>query len=298
MNEITCPESLYSDSEEKIHYDSPFFPLYLREELISAFRHERAEAHFHKDLEYILIKKGRLGYEVNGQSYVLEEGEGIFVNSMALHFGYAIEHAECDLLCLLFPPYLLANCPAVEENMLTPYLHKESALLLKKDSPVLRELEALFQERNTPSPDPLLYSALLFRLWGKTLPLFSKEEAGRQSNSLTLVKMALAYVKAHYSEDLSLSSFASALSISSSLLTKLFRNYLHDSPMDYVSSYRLSLAAERLKTSDESVKTIALSSGFRSANFFARSFKKKYGVSPKSYRAERPLGHVEESLPS
>ena len=254
------------------------------EGLISLFHDRRAEAHFHEDLEYILVKKGRLGFEVNGERFLLREGEGIFVNSRALHFGYGIAGEECVFLCLLFPSYLLGNCPSVEEDEVRPYLRRDDALFLEKGSGVLEIVLRLWKEKETPSPNLLTYSSLLFALWAKTIPLFKEEKVERLSPSLALVKAALTFIKCHYQEDIVLTSFAQALAVSPSLLTKLFRHYIHDSPMDYLSSYRLSLAQKRLLSGDENVKTIALSSGYRSANFFARSFKKKYGLSPTAYR--------------
>jgi AraC-like DNA-binding protein len=261
----------------------PVSPLYFHEGRISSFHERKALPHYHGDFEYIQINSGELGYEVNGKRYLLKAGEGIFINAMALHYGYGIGQEECDFLCLVFPSYLLANCPEVEERFLRPYLKQESALFLKKDSDVFQVLDRLWEEKQARQ-DPLAYDALLFALWQKTIPLFQAGEEAAPSSTLRLVKSALAYLKAHASEKISLPSFAEALAVSPSSLTKLFRNYLHDSPMDYLANYRLRLASEALLQGDESIKSIADEAGYASANFFARSFKKKYGLSPKAYR--------------
>jgi AraC-like DNA-binding protein/mannose-6-phosphate isomerase-like protein (cupin superfamily) len=283
MDAYRCPQNVFGDGEEKIVYDSPSFPLYFREGKISSFYERKALPHYHADFEYIKINSGELGYEVNGKRYLLKKGEGLFVNAMALHYGYGIGEEECDFLCLIFPSYLLANCPEIEERLLAPYLEKESAILLKEGSEALNVFDRLWKEKKS-TQDPLAYSALLFILWQKTIPLFSKGMVAAPSASLGLVKTALAYLKDHYSEQISSSSFSKALSVSPSFLTKLFRNYLHDSPMDYLSNYRLRLAKTKLLQSDEQIKNIADEVGYGSANFFTRSFKKKYGLSPKAYR--------------
>jgi mannose-6-phosphate isomerase-like protein (cupin superfamily) len=141
MDAYRCPQNVFGDGEEKIVYDSPSFPLYFREGKISSFYERKALPHYHADFEYIKINSGELGYEVNGKRYLLKKGEGLFVNAMALHYGYGIGEEECDFLCLIFPSYLLANCPEIEERLLAPYLEKESALFLPKDSKALALLD-------------------------------------------------------------------------------------------------------------------------------------------------------------
>ena len=132
MDAYRCPQNVFGDGEEKIVYDSPSFPLYFREGKISSFYERKALPHYHADFEYIKINSGKLGYSVDGKHFLLRSGEGIFVNEKALHYGYGIKEEECDFLCLLFPSYLLASCPEVEERYLTPYLAKESALFFPK----------------------------------------------------------------------------------------------------------------------------------------------------------------------
>lgn len=294
MNMFLCPKELFADGEEKITYDSPTFPLYFRRGQISNFLHRRALPHFHADFEYIRILTGELGYEVNGKRYVLKKGEGIFINSKALHYGYGIDEKECDFLCLIFPGYLLSSCPEIEEKFLFPYLVRDSALFLKNDSEAIKIIDQLWKEKNGEQ-NPLSYSSLIFSLWEMTIPLFSAKGTTPSNSSLTLVKNALAYLRIHYSETISLPGFAKALAVSPSLLTKLFRNYLHDSPMNYLSGYRLRIASERLVESDDSIKSLSDQVGYSSANFFARSFKKKFGVSPKEYRKIKSKKHEDNT---
>ncbi|MCI2068920.1 MAG: helix-turn-helix domain-containing protein [Bacilli bacterium] len=282
MDGFLCPANQYADGEEKIIYDSPSFPIYFHEGRISFFLNRKAFPHYHKDFEYIKILQGELGYEVNGKKFLLKEGEGIFINVNAIHYGFGIGLEDCDFLCLLFPSLLLANCPEVDDKFVAPYLNKESAILFKKDSLAMKTMDQLWEEKNRGG-NPLIYSSLLFRLWQETLTYFSKDPAS-SSSSLTILKNAVSYLRTHYMENISLSSFSQALAVSTSYLTKLFRNYLHYGPMEYLANYRLDLASEKLKESGESIKTIAFEVGYESANFFTRAFKKKYGIAPKAYR--------------
>lgn len=281
---IECPSAMYFDSQEKIGYDQPDFPLYLRlGHLADLFEH-RAKPHYHEDFEYILIFSGQLNYDVNGQKIQLGTGEGIFVNSKALHFGYGQSNDDCDYLCLLFSPMLLAGNKSIEETCLTPYLEGgPSYLVLRKGSEPLAVLEKLWQEKANGA-NRLSYLSLLFSLWKETLPLFPALTPEKPSSSLEKMKTMIAYLDENYGEDISLAALSRISNVSPSEVNKLFRLYTHQSPMAYLIDYRLGKAAACLKETNQSVEEIAFGCGYSSPSFFIRSFKRKYQETPIAYR--------------
>ncbi len=61
----------------------------------------------------------------------------------------------------------------------------------------------------------------------------------------------------------------------------------------YMIRRRLERAAQRLLESDESIKAIAIESGYRKQRSFSKIFKAMYGLTPATYRRVHQL--VEES---
>ena len=57
------------------------------------------------------------------------------------------------------------------------------------------------------------------------------------------------------------------------------------SPIDYLTSYRISEACSLLKNSSLSIAEIAVSVGFFDQFYFSRGFKKVKGVPPSKYLA-------------
>ena len=55
-------------------------------------------------------------------------------------------------------------------------------------------------------------------------------------------------------------------------------------PAVFVESLRLTEARERLTLPDQTIESVALSVGFKSADAFRRAFEKRYGIKPTSYR--------------
>ena len=56
------------------------------------------------------------------------------------------------------------------------------------------------------------------------------------------------------------------------------------SPSEYLLSFRLQEAQNRLRGTDSSIKMIALETGFRDPNYFAKVFRRKFSVSPNQAR--------------
>lgn len=97
----------------------------------------------------------------------------------------------------------------------------------------------------------------------------------------------LRYISEHYEEDISLDSLAKSANVSKSECLRCFKASLQTTPYKYLTQYRLSKAAELLKNSDEPIRTIADSVGFRQISHFGKSFKEKTGFSPRDYRKKK-----------
>jgi len=81
-----------------------------------------------------------------------------------------------------------------------------------------------------------------------------------------------------------LETLAEEAGLSRSALTERFARYLGQSPIAYLTDWRLELAAESLRTTSRSVLQIALCVGYDSEAAFNRAFKRKFGIPPARYR--------------
>jgi AraC-like DNA-binding protein len=76
---------------------------------------------------------------------------------------------------------------------------------------------------------------------------------------------------------------------SRSALADRFKATVGEAPMQYLSGWRLQVAAARLRETADSVTQIAFDSGYESDAAFNRAFKRRFGVPPAAWRrgAER-----------
>ena len=118
-----CPNIiLNSDASENVAYNNPAFPAYIKKGQLSNYPDFRAVSHWHDDFEFILILEGEMSYDVNGQKFTLQTGEGIFVNSRRFHYGFSDAHTECFFLCILLSPRLLSVNTYLIQNCLNPLI--------------------------------------------------------------------------------------------------------------------------------------------------------------------------------
>lgn len=83
---------------------------------------------------------------------------------------------------------------------------------------------------------------------------------------------------------------AREVGVSRSVLSERFRHYLGESPIAYLTRWRLRLAARALASTGDSVARIALEVGYESEAAFNRAFKREYGDPPARYRRRCQTG--------
>ncbi|MEM9363180.1 MAG: helix-turn-helix domain-containing protein [Bacteroidota bacterium] len=87
--------------------------------------------------------------------------------------------------------------------------------------------------------------------------------------------------------DLSISDFSNAIGIHPKVLSQAINNVIGYNFCDYVNSYRIRLAKEKLKKNSKetlSIKEVMYDTGFNSRSVFNTAFKSKTGITPSEYR--------------
>ncbi len=105
-----------------------------------------------------------------------------------------------------------------------------------------------------------------------------------------LAASVIEYIRTHWQEELTLTSLSDRFSISSSHLSRLFKQVTGENLSVFVIQFKLEKAAELLVTrSDLSVKNIGELLGYYSSAYFTKLFKDHYGVTPSQYRRQHLL---------
>ena len=99
------------------------------------------------------------------------------------------------------------------------------------------------------------------------------------------VQRALTYIIGHYTEQITVRSLANISNMSESNFYAAFKKHIGNSPIAYLNRYRLSVAAEKLTQTDNTVSEISYSVGINDPLYFSKLFKKTYGMTSKEYRS-------------
>ncbi len=81
-------------------------------------------------------------------------------------------------------------------------------------------------------------------------------------------------------------TLAHAVGISRAVLAERFHRYLGETPVAYLTRWRLQLGAQMLSSTSHSVAQIAAKVGYESEPAFNRAFKRAFGNPPARYRNE------------
>jgi two-component system, response regulator YesN len=98
------------------------------------------------------------------------------------------------------------------------------------------------------------------------------------------VLKAQKYVQTHLGEKISLTEVATHLHLNSSYFSRMYKKETGEGFVEYVTRVKMEKAIELLDQSIKSVEVIAYELGFESKSYFLKTFKRFYGLSPKSYK--------------
>lgn len=97
---------------------------------------------------------------------------------------------------------------------------------------------------------------------------------------------AVTFINENLTEDLSIEMITQHIHVSKSVLYKKFRGNFDCTISEYINARRIEKAADLLLKSDLSIEEISKKTGFTSASYFSKTFKKMKGVSPLQYKKQ------------
>lgn len=101
-----------------------------------------------------------------------------------------------------------------------------------------------------------------------------------------IISPALSKIFKDYNEKITVEELAKLCNVSKYYFCRLFKEETGLSVIQYIISYRISIAETMLKTTDNSVENVAYLCGFDDVSYFYRTYKKLKGVSPMKARKQ------------
>lgn len=292
---------------ERIHYQSNALPISSCADCFDDYLNGQFNFHWHNEFEFALVLKGRVEYRLTQGKHecapkILRQGEGVFVNSKALHMARQLEPGTQMFDCE-FPPSFFSlqpSGPIYKKNILPIIKLPVPGIYFSSQNEKERVILDALYELHELSPHILGYELkcieLISRIWCQLLTLMSNMKDFPEIESSELLKeqrirSMLSYIHTHCGEDISVGTIADSANVSRSECFRCFNEIIRKTPMEYLCEYRLSRAAQLLAGTDETVFHISYSCGFNSPSYFSKLFKEKCGMSPGQFRQNSQKSH-------
>ncbi|MBR1837346.1 MAG: AraC family transcriptional regulator, partial [Kiritimatiellae bacterium] len=271
------PESAASDFPEALQYVHPGLRIHFWEGIGPRSPAKRTVGHWHDEFELVLAEESPFSVLVNGVKRQVEEGGFVLVNGGQIHKVDMDDSARYRFLMLLVHPSVLGCEPALRQSAVEPMRRRMGVLpyaTLRKDETgkipeifrTIRDLEA------APGPDaPLRLAGLSFRLWAEVMEIlrakgtFAGAAPGGEpapDSEFAAVREMASFVRERYGGPLTLARIAAAGGVCRSRCCAMFARHMGQSPISYLNSYRLAVAARMLRESSAPVADVAYSCGF------------------------------------
>lgn len=280
-------------------------PLY-RLEHVKGLGQGNTAIHTHDFYEFVFFVSGSAQFQVAGQFYHLQPGCILLISPMEVHAGFLNqEHASCECLVVKIDKRFPARASSGATD-LTLLFDPDSVWCSKfLQVPACRWdafkdilLMLIHQCPNAVYGRDLMLESLLTMLLvalNREIQMLAPDSPS-QDRSGQLVKGAVAYIDAHYSEDISLDSIASRFYVSKSYFSHEFKRVTSISVHQYLISKRLSAAIQLMESGLPPTKAYQ-SCGFKDYASFYRSFTALYQCSPKDFFALHAQDAAGNSLP-
>ena len=99
--------------------------------------------------------------------------------------------------------------------------------------------------------------------------------------------IAASYFNENYNRDISIEEYAASKGMSVSWFIRNFKKYTGSTPMQYITSIRITNAQMLLETTSYAVNEIARIVGYDNPLYFSRLFRKQRGCAPSQYRKKQ-----------
>ena len=239
-------------------------------------------------IHYVISGKGV--FSCGEKEYHLEAGYGFLITPEELAFYQADKD---DPWTYVWVGFTGTQAESVVEQMGLSVSHP---IFFCEKSKELYETVTNMMEYNTYSFSDNLrrngYLSLFLSLIAKRSDAQVDEKDDKAN---THVEKAIEYVRLNYCNPIKVTDIADYVCINRSYLYSLFQEYLHISPQQFLTMYRITKSLELLHSTDYPIESIAISSGYQDSIVFTKAFKKKMGMSPSTYRNEMRSGGAQSS---
>ncbi|MED4041287.1 AraC family transcriptional regulator [Niallia taxi] len=282
--------------KELTKHHTVIMPIAYYQTTINQNIHGHIPLHWHDEIQFVLIVKGKANFQVNEDRLEVREGDGLFINSGCLHMAQEKDQTNCVYICLNLSPFFVLSQelyttyvkPYIQATNL-PYLYIDSKESWGKKITVAileiyqcLERKSEYYEIDTTTQLALLWKNLIDN--GFQLEYIEAEKIKSQR-----FKQMISWIHEHYADKIMLEDIAKAGQLSRSECCRYFKRLLRCTPFKYVMEYRIHKSLLLLQKDNSNITEVAYQVGFNSSSYFIKEFKKTMKMTPLAFKKKKGL---------
>ena len=246
--------------------------------------------HWHSELEIVLVEKGNVDCFIGTEHVVLNAGSVLFINSKIIHKFTSVENAVIPNL-LFLPAFISPEDSLIYKKYILPVLQNARTYQIfnpGENSILIQLVKEIINIQKHGELVEFQTHSKMTELWTF---IYQNTDFSLQKNSSTVqirlqaqLQIMMQFIQQNYNKQISLEDIAASVNVSKSTALNIFKQFINDTPVNYLLSYRLKKAADMLKATENKIDYIALETGFEYESYFNRRFKQCYGITPGQYR--------------
>lgn len=253
--------------------------------------------HWHKEIEIIYSRKGKVNIGVNEDIVQLEEGEIYFFPSGEAHYFLASPDSERYVFQFNLKLFDEKTLRTSEDSLLSlfeygePHSRNWPESLARKATGLLIDLYKI--EESKPVGMNYFTLGYLYQLIGEfylNLPrrkektTTTKRSTIQHKETLDLLNQVFEYVENRYQEVITVEDIAKFVGFSPYYFTRFFKTHTGQTFMQFLTEYRINQAKFILANEKIPMVEVAEKAGFASVKTFHHVFKEAVGQSPLQYQ--------------
>lgn len=247
------------------------------------------DTHYHCNMEFVVIIKGKQQYVVDEKHYMLYGGDIFMTYPYENHGNGNLPQDVCEFIWFqldlsssrdflgLTPPH-----SSYLFHQLLNYRHRTKKANVKQLAVLQRAFRLLSSTQL--SKQILGYSCFLQFVMDN---LCSEDIELTKDIYSSDIQDSMSYIHSHLLDDLSIENIAGNCGLSPSRFKAKFKEQLGITPHAYITSLKIDTAKVLLKDPLNTITDVAFQLNFSSSNHFASVFKKYTGQTPTYFRHHR-----------
>lgn len=249
-------------------------------------------SHWHNALEINFVLDGTFEVTADGQTFLLQSGDCIIINSKVIHATRYVKNTKSLLIQIPYPllKKYIPDMPKIFFDVPVFAQDRETKAKLDTLKTILQNMISATDKASLSSANTLRFQSLLFdflyhlyRDFRRELPLRFTD---RRFKSLSLLEPVIEYTKQNYHLQISIPEISNIASLQPEYFCRFFKKHMGCTYLEYINEIRLSHIYQDLTSTDYPLYQLLEIHGFKNYRVFRRMFHEHFHTTPGALRKE------------